>query len=367
VVNADLLVTADAGWTGGAELHGPLAVAITGSTVTWAGAIADAPVTVRRLHVDGVVLPGLVDHHVHTTLIDTSVLLSAGLTAVRDLGAPVDAVFDLVRRSSLPLFDGPRVLAAGPFLTAPGGYPTGRDWAASGMAWEISDAEAGAAAVRSLATYRPVTVKVALNAAAGPVPTDDVLAAIVTAAHGSGIPVTAHCEGPGQVERAVESGVDELAHTPFEEPLGDELAARLAARVAVVSTLDIHGWGERTGQRTRAVDNLARFRRAGGRVRYGTDLGNGPLPLGVNAREVAALGDAGLGAREVLDAMTIGPLAPGSSADVVAVPSDPLHDPLVLARAEPVLRAGRPRGGYSEQDYTIPVPAGRRPDHGGER
>ncbi|MXS75486.1 hypothetical protein FDM98_12515, partial [Microbacterium sp. TL13] len=32
----------------------------------------------------------------------------------------------------------------------------------------------------------------------------------------------------------------------------------------------------------------------GGRVLYGTDLGNGPLPLGVNRRELLALQDAGV-------------------------------------------------------------------------
>jgi hypothetical protein len=45
---------------------------------------------------------------------------------------------------------------------------------------------------------------------------------------------------------------------------------------------------------------LRRFHAAGGRVLYGTDLGNGPLPLGVNARELAALLSAGLGATTVL-------------------------------------------------------------------
>lgn len=341
----DLLVTAGAGWIGGGALVPRLALAVTGSTLSWVGDARDSPVTARTVHVDGIVLPGLVDHHVHTMLIDTPALLAAGVTVVRDLGAP-KTVFDLATRSRLPAFDGPRVLAAGPFLTAPGGYPIGRDWAAPGMATEVPDVSAGEAEVRELARHRPVTVKVVLHAHSRNVLGDDVLAAIVNTAHDFGIPVTAHCEGAGQVARAVLAGVDELAHAPFDERLDDGVIARLAERVAIVSTVDIHGWGERTAERECAVANLRRFHAAGGRVRYGTDLGNGPLPCGVNGREVEALGAAGLDAGEMLAAMTLGPLAAGAAADIVTVADDPTREPAVLARAEPVLRAGRLRGRY---------------------
>ena len=46
----------------------------------------------------------------------------------------------------------------------------------------------------------------------------------------------------------------------------------------IVSTLDIHGWGSDTPEIRTALDNLSRFHAAGGRVVYGTDLGNGPIP-----------------------------------------------------------------------------------------
>ena len=53
-----------------------------------------------------------------------------------------------------------------------------------------------------------------------------------------------------------------------------------------------------------AVDNLRRFVALGGTVIYGTDLGNGKLPVGVNAREVRALVDAGMSVDDVMVAMT---------------------------------------------------------------
>ena len=46
----------------------------------------------------------------------------------------------------------------------------------------------------------------------------------------------------------------------------------------VVSTLDIHLFGRETPELDVAKDNLRRFAAAGGRVAYGTDLGNGPIP-----------------------------------------------------------------------------------------
>ena len=56
-----------------------------------------------------------------------------------------------------------------------------------------------------------------------------------------------------------------------------------------MSTLDIHGYGTPTAEQDRAVDNLSRFRAAGGRVLYGTDLGNGPLPPVLKLRELQLL------------------------------------------------------------------------------
>jgi hypothetical protein len=53
-----------------------------------------------------------------------------------------------------------------------------------------------------------------------------------------------------------------------------------------------------------AIGNLRRFLDHGGRVRYGTDLGNGELPAGVNPRELRALQRAGMSPGEVLAAVT---------------------------------------------------------------
>src|SRR5207249_5290478 len=121
-------------------------------------------------------------------------------------------------------------------------------------------------------------VKVALNSDAGPTLTDEELVAICDAAHERESIVTAHVQGRGQVERALGAGVDELAHCPWSEALSEEVVQGVAARMRIVSTLDIHSWGADTPELRRATDNLNRFLQAGGGVAYGTDLGNGSIP-----------------------------------------------------------------------------------------
>jgi len=137
-------------------------------------------------------------------------------------------------------------------------------------------------------------VKVALNADAGPTLTDEELVAICDAAHAAEAIVTCHAQGKGQVERALGAGVDELAHCPWSESLSDDVVAGLAARMRIVSTLDIHSFGEDTPDLRRATDNLNRFLQAGGRVTYGTDLGNGAIPPGIHVGEAWHLRRAGL-------------------------------------------------------------------------
>ncbi|MEV6325102.1 hypothetical protein AB0M45_28565 [Nocardia sp. NPDC051787] len=337
----DRVFVADAAWLGGDTLAGPTAVGMSGDTVGWVGPPAAAPPEVAQTRVDGILLPGLTDHHVHTALIDSAELLTNGITTLLDLGGVPDELWPLVERSRHdPRL--PRIRAAGPFLTAPGGYPTRQAWAPPGIALEIDDPPSAAAAVESLLPYRPVTIKVALNSEAGPVIDDVTLRTVVRVAATNGLPVTAHTQGIGQTLRAYRAGVRILAHTPWTEALTDDLIDGLTRGTTMISTLDIHGWGAPTDGRDTALHNLRRFHAAGGRVRYGSDLGNGPLPLAVNAREIAALAEAGLTPIDVLHAITGAPLRPGAVGDLTAVPADPTTNILALSQAITVCKAGHP-------------------------
>jgi imidazolonepropionase-like amidohydrolase len=165
---------------------------------------------------------------------------------------------------------------------------------------------------------------------------DRVLLGIVREAHAQGVPVTVHVQGDGQTARAVAAGADQLAHTPFTERVGDDLIAECVRRgVTWVSTLDIHGWGEPTEQHAVASENLGRFARAGGHVLYGTDLGNGPLAVGVNARELRGMLDAGVAAHDLLRSIAglrrpDDATAPTIGARLALVPTAPPSDPDAL-------------------------------------
>ena len=293
------------------------------------------------VEVDGFLMPGIADRHVHVGLADPGAILAGGVTAVRDLAWPAADIFPLAEASEVPTFTGPLIRAAGPMLTAPGGYPTRASWAPPGTGREVADAAEAVAAVRDLAARGASVIKVALNADAGPPLDDAPLVAVCEEARAHGLAVTAHAQGAGQVDRALGAGVDELAHAPFSERLSDALVDALARTVRIVSTLDIHGWGEDTPEIRTALDNLARFHAAGGRVVYGTDLGNGPIPPGIHVREAMLLHDAGLSRDAVLAAMAIGPLVPGAPADLVAFGSDPSGDLRGLGDLALVVRAGR--------------------------
>jgi imidazolonepropionase-like amidohydrolase len=318
------------------------AVVVEGARIAWVGPAADAP-DIEGVVGDWFLMPGAIDHHVHLGLSEPRAVLHGGVTAVRDLGWRPQDIFPVVDISVGTDFDGPAVSAVGPMITAIGGYPSRAAWAPAGTALEVRGVEESATAVGRIAADDPVAIKVALNAEAGPTLTDGELLAVCEAAHSRKLPVVVHVQGTGQSERALGAGADELAHCPWSERLGDALIESMARRMRVVSTLDIHSYGQPTAELTAAVDNLRRFAAAGGSVLYGTDLGNGPIPPGIHVTEAVHLASAGLSPEAILRAMTSGPLEPGAPADLIGLASSPLEDLRALGQVGLVVRAGSVR------------------------
>lgn len=234
--------------------------------------------------VPAVTLPGVVDRHVHLGLVDRTLLADGPVTEVHDLGW--DPRETAAWATTPP--SGVRVRYVGPFHTAPGGYPTGRSWAPEAAVRHVASPQEAARAVADVAARGGFAVKVALHAGMALLP-DDVLRALVTQAHAARLPVLVHAEGAGQAERAILAGADTLVHVPWTEALSDEVVAR-AAGTTWVSTLAIHDGPGRPAALERALDNARRFVAAGGTLVYGTDMGNGPTPVGVNEREIELLG-----------------------------------------------------------------------------
>lgn len=281
-------------WDG--QRHGPSLLRVSDGVLQRVGplpaGVQPEPVTV---------LPGLVDRHVHLGLVDLADLADSPVVEVHDLGWEPDAV--LHWRAHPP--SGVQVAVAGPFHTAPGGYPSGRSWAPDAAIRTVASPEEARLAVADAVAGAYDLVKVALHADMALLD-DETLGALVDAAHAAGLPVGVHAEGPGQAARAIEAGADLLVHAPWTEALSDELLRR-GRSMTWCSTLAIH---DDVG-RQRAIDNVRRFRALGGRVVHGTDAGNGPAPAGVNPAEIRALGEAGLAGDELLTALTSTPSVTG--------------------------------------------------------
>lgn len=304
-------------WVGdGTEIgNGRVVVDATGSIAAIGpAAVVEVPFGAVRVSAPWIG-PGLYDAHVHLAFGRSEDVMAAGVVAVRDLGAPP---LDAALWRQLPA---PRVAVAGPLLTAPGGYPS-RSWGSKGFAAFVDDAEQATRLVTGLAANVDV-VKLALEPNGGPVPSAAVAAAVVDAAHAAGRDVVCHALTVDMVERALDAGVDELAHSPTE-PLSEELVARIAeAGVGVVSTLHTF---VKSGVGTTAVANAAALASAGVVVRYGTDLGNAGIVAGADPRELQLLADeVGLGAEGALRAATT-PLVVGAPAGIVALDRDPRED-----------------------------------------
>jgi hypothetical protein len=259
--------------------------------------VGEVPDGVLRRGLSGTVLPGLCDAHVHSALVHLPTVYAGGISSVWDLGGVPAKVAALAARGE------PAVRFAGPFLIAPGGYPGDRSWAPAGSCREVHSAADAGAAVASAHAGGATLIKVTAHAG-GPLLPAATMTALVESAHAAGLPVVVHAEGAGTVAGALDAGADFLAHTPWTEDLDEGLVRASAGRMTWISTLDIHGWGAETPEQDTAIGNLRRFLGHGGKVRYGTDLGNGPLPAGVNPRELRALQRAGLSPAEVLAAAT---------------------------------------------------------------
>jgi len=282
---------------------------------------------------DAFVVPAIIDAHVHLAYLPVEAAHAAGgVAGAVDLASPLNFLDSEVGAL--------RLRRAGPMITASAGYPT-RSWGSDGYGLECDAPEACADAVRELSARGADLIKVPLTAE--PTLDDASLVSVVEAAHARGLRVAAHALTEEAARRAASAGVDILAHTPTEA-LSDEAVAALSDAI-IISTLGAFGGGPI------AVDNLARLRRAGATIAYGTDLGNTRAP-GIDPRELVLLASAGLDEAAILEAMTqtpaevfgfseLGTLDVGKAASFILLPRDPLDDIVALASPAAVFLDGR--------------------------
>jgi imidazolonepropionase-like amidohydrolase len=345
------------------------------------------------------VLPGLIDLHTHLTgdpggdfwkeateadewgvvvgAKNARVTALAGFTTVREAGSGRETAFALRRGTAEGIVPGPRIVAAGPALAIIGGHGD-----TNGFRPEVNELlDSGftctgvvecAAKVR-LASQNGADV-IKITATGGVLSqqgrgleahfTFEEMKAIADTAHSLGLKVMAHAHGARGIEQAAKAGIDTIEHGTYL----DEAAAKVMREngtVLVPTLMALEGVSEGLGKgvytpvveaKIRAVQPLmaslvSRARQYGVTVAFGTDAG--VYQHGRNAEEFALMTKQGMSSREALASATtgaakvlgmesqIGKIAPGFSADIIAVDGNPLADVTVLEEVDFVMVRGR--------------------------
>ncbi len=344
------------------------------------------------------VLPGLIDCHTHVTgqpggnyyedmfrrsVIDNAVVahvyaqrtLEAGFTTIRDVGAPeyLDiALKHAIDRGDVP---GPRMIPAGLAISATGGHGDLNGFSPYLKLGGFSNIADGVDAVRKLVRqnvkYGAEVIK--FLATAGVLSEEDSVGepqysleemrAIIDEAHMWERKVAAHAHGTAGIKRAITAGVDSIEHGSF---LDDEAIQMMKARgtylVADIYNDDYilaefakRGYPEKIIAKERKVgrtqrESFQKAVKAGVKVAYGTDAG--VYPHGWNAKQFAHMVKWGMTPMQAITAATgsaadllgradsVGSIAAGRFADLIAVAGDPLADVGELERVTFVMKGG---------------------------
>jgi imidazolonepropionase-like amidohydrolase len=389
----------------GSEPRRDVVLTVESGVITRVQQAGDAPRDGDVLDLgDYTVLPGLINMHVHSVLPgdgtpfeqwmehpDETLLLTAhanalaslrsGVTTLRDCGGKGSLMFrlrDAIRAGVVP---GPRYILSGRPLTITGGH-------CRYFGGEADGVEGMRLAARQVLKEGADFVKI-MASGGGTVgtysqfPTYEVeeLRAAIAEAHKIGKPAACHAIATESVARALEAGTDHIEHCSFMAPdkswmFDDQLAQRVAQRaVFVTATLQVgadpvqaaeeheaQGIATREEQillesapqaRANRTENIRRLHELGVPVVAGSDAGWRHTGFDDFYEELIYLQDAGLTPLEAIHSATglaakacridatVGTIAGGKVADLIAVAGDPASDLRALKDPALVIQAGR--------------------------
>lgn len=324
------------------------------------------PVGLQLIDLTGLtLLPGFIDVHMHIATLDNPQIgldreLDYGVTAIKDVAAPLQTVLDLRDDVREGRREGPRMVVTGPSFTAPGGHPISTIFAgdpemAAAIAIAVDDQETARSEVNRLHAAGVDQIKCVLTDVFNTKPRLDrlVLNAIVDEATKLGMLTLVHTDGAEDIEAAIAAGATSVEHGLTEGTMDTALAEKIAAAdifyVATGSLVSQYTSSSRSDVR----DNYAALRAAGAKVAVGTDATNAGVTLGATYhQELELMVEGGYTEMEALVAATrvgaallqleerIGTLEPGKAADIIAVAGDPLEDIAVSRDVRFVLRDG---------------------------
>jgi imidazolonepropionase-like amidohydrolase len=193
-----------------------------------------------------------------------------------------------------------------------------------------------------------------------PTLTVEELEAIVDEAHGWGRKVACHAYGGIGLRRALDGRCDSIEHGLELDDAAIAQMVKQGTWYCPTLTPYYYDWGPENKpaglrDRKRAEVHIPSFKKAlkaGVRIVFGTDIGGIPWTES-EGQEFKRMVDAGMSpgdairsatssAAEMLDMKgTLGTLAPGAYADVIAVSGDPLKDVTELERVKFVMKGGK--------------------------
>src|ERR1700677_347372 len=316
----------------GDRLLAPATVVIDGNR------IGSDPADATTWEGDGrVLLPGLIDCHIHLTDDATLTALAAhGVTTGLDMGTwPPELVASLRNRPGVT-----DVRSSGTGATHPASAHAKRMGRPQGL---VADPDEARAYVSQRAAESVDYIKIIVDLPGFDEPT---VRALVAAAHAHGLRTIAHAAARDAVLLAQAAGVDVLTHTPIDRQLEDNAVqrTRTSGQVVVPTLTMMEAIVERLGNVAPVSYDVARstvgqWYRAGVTILAGTDANQAPSapaspPYGTSLHhELALLVDAGLSPVDALRSATIvaaqhfglsdrGVIAPGKRADLVLIDGD---------------------------------------------
>ena len=292
----------------------------------------------------GVLLPGLIDCHVHCRRPENlRQFCHWGVTTALDMGSWPPDLRELIRQQAVEQ-NLTEIRTAGLIATAPGtshsqipGLPqeallTGPEEAAQFVSNRVSE---GSHFIKMIADV--------------PGPGQPLLNALVMAAHDHGKLTVAHATTTVAYAMAQEAKTDVLTHAPLDMALDSTAVSRMVAEKTVVIPTLMMMDGVAKAKRRHGLDysyshakaSVSALHSANVPIFVGTDSNSGPespVPHGESIhRELELLVDAGLSNLEALRAATVGPakyfglndrglIEPGRRADLVLISDSPIHD-----------------------------------------
>jgi len=303
--------------------------------------------------------------------------LESGFTTVRNLGhSGIDgdvALRDAINRGHI---SGPRILAAGRKLTAPGSYVQNLNPALAQQIvqqefLQIAEPDQARQAVRENMFYNVDVIKVSIEDSLTP----GEMSAIVDEAHRQHVKVAVHAFTPPNIQMAIDAGADSLEHGNgvTDEQLKqmrekgtffdltptwyDGFFAKILDATMVMSPA-FHPKNAAIDDRSRKrYDSLVqRVVKSGVKFAAGSDMCwfyPGKTRGQATASRFPVLHEAGMPPLDVLRAITtnaaemlgwqdrVGAVEPGKFADLVAVAGDPIADISELERVRFVMKDGQ--------------------------